>query len=213
MQLTKAAQTLLRAAAAGAMVALGAVTCLSVENGVVGALFFTMGLFVIVTSGFYLFTGKACYCLGKGPGYLLFLGGVWVGNLIGACGVAAVVSVTRIGSIAQRAQAICEVKLSDSPLSLFILAALCNMLIFIAVDGFANNPHEIGKYLSLFFGVAGFIICGYEHCVANMFYITLAGAWSGRAVACLAVVTAGNFAGSLVLPLIKAACMEEKALK
>lgn len=58
-------------------------------------------------------------------------------------------------------------------MSLFILGIFCNLLIFVAVDGFKENPHEIGKYLSLFFGVSVFIICGFEHCVADMFYFSL----------------------------------------
>ena len=97
----------------------------------------------------------------------------------------------------------CESKLNDSLLSIFILSVFCNFLIFIAVDGFRNNPHEVGKYLALFFGVMVFILCGFEHCVANMFYISMAGAWSGRALLFLLVNTAGNAAGGWILPLLR----------
>ena len=79
------------------------------------------------------------------------------------------------------------------------------MMIFIAVDGFKNNPHHIGKYLSLFLGVAAFILCSYEHCIANMFYFSAAGAWSIRALGYLGIMTLGNTLGGLVLPLLKKA--------
>ena len=51
------------------------------------------------------------------------------------------------------------------------LAVFCNVMIYIGVEGYRSNPHELGKYLALFFGVCVFILCGFEHCVANMYYI------------------------------------------
>ena len=76
-------------------------------------------------------------------------------------------------------------------------------MIYIAVDGFKNNPHEIGKYLALFFGVTVFVLCGFEHCVANMFYITVAGRWSVYALIFILVNTLGNAVGGLMLPVLK----------
>ena len=52
-------------------------------------------------------------------------------------------------------------------LGLFVLGILCNICIFIAVNGYANNPHQVGKYLALFLGVSVFILCGTEHSVAD----------------------------------------------
>ncbi|MDD6816304.1 MAG: formate/nitrite transporter family protein, partial [Firmicutes bacterium] len=76
-------------------------------------------------------------------------------------------------------------------------------LIFIGVDGYKNNPHEVGKYLALFFGVMVFILCGFEHCVANMFYISMAGMWSGKAFVFLLVNTLGNAVGGWIVPLLR----------
>ena len=88
-------------------------------------------------------------------------------------------------------------------IKLFFLGVLCNILIYIGVEGYRSNPHELGKYLSLFFGVMIFILCGAEHCVADMFFFWAAGAWSGRAVLCILVITAGNFCGGLLFPLLR----------
>ena len=52
--------------------------------------------------------------------------------------------------------------MNDDLLSIFILSIFCNILMFIAVDGFKNNPHEIGKYVGIFLGVTVFILCGFE---------------------------------------------------
>ena len=103
----------------------------------------------------------------------------------------------------ERAAAMCEVKFSDSLLSVFILAIFCNILIYIAVEGFARHPHQIGKYLSLFFGVTIFILCGFEHCVANMYYISMANAWSAKALVFILVNTLGNAVGGLLIPVMR----------
>ena len=102
-------------------------------------------------------------------------------------------------------------KLDDSLLSIFILAIFCNILIYVAVDGYRNNPHEIGKYIALFFGVTVFIICGFEHCVANMFYISLARMWSAEALIFILVNSLGNAVGGVLLPLAKT--LENRAVK
>ena len=48
-----------------------------------------------------------------------------------------------------------------------------------------------------------FILCGFEHCVANMFYFSVANAWSGKTVLYLLVMTLGNSCGGLILPLCR----------
>lgn len=187
---------------AGMCIAFGGTVFLSVENRVAGSALFTLGLFVVCTQGFNLFTGKACYVFDNNAEYAVELLFIWVGNLIGTGLVAGGIRLTRIVGIAQRAAELCAVKTGDSLLSLFILGIICNIFIYIAVEGYKNNPHEIGKYLALVFGVMGFILCGSEHCVADMFYFWLGG-WSIKSVIALLVITAGNMCGSVVFPLLK----------
>ena len=88
-------------------------------------------------------------------------------------------------------------------MSIFILAALCNIFIYIGVEGFKTIPHEVGKYVAMFLGVAVFILCSYEHCVANMFYFTVGGAWSVKAVGYLLWMTLGNAVGGVIFPLLR----------
>lgn len=199
-------KTLISAVLAGICIGIGGVVFLSLDDKLAGSFFFTTGLFVICTMGFHLFTGKVCYVLKNDMAYALGLPVIWIGNLIGTSFVAKLVSFTRISGISMKAAALCETKLSDSLISLFILGIFCNMLIYIAVEGYGTIPHETGKYLALFFGVMVFILCGYEHCVADMFYFSVADMWSSGAVMRLLVITLGNVVGGVAFPICRA-CM------
>lgn len=187
---------------AGVSISIGGTAFLSLENKVLGALCFTVGLFVVCTFGFSLFTGKVCYVFEKDKQYAIDLFIIWAGNFAGTWLTAQFLLFTRIApTLREKAAVLCETKLSDNLLSIFILAVFCNILIFIAVDGFNKNPHEAGKYLALFFGVMVFILCGFEHCVANMYYFSIAGMWSGKAFLYVIVMTLGNSLGGVIIPL------------
>lgn len=187
----------------GMCIALGGVAFLSLENRVMGALFFTVGLFTICTFGMCLFTGKVCYAFQRDSAYALALPVIWLGNLLGCVLTAALVGLTRIAPIAEKAAALCRTKQDDSLLSLFLLGVLCNIFIYIAVEGYNANPHTLGKYLSLFFGVMVFILCGFEHCVADMFYFSMAGIWSADTLLRLVVITLGNAVGGVIFPIAR----------
>lgn len=186
---------------AGVCIAIGGTVFLSLDNKVLGAFLFTAGLFTICTQGLHLFTGKVCYIFEKDKSYALDIPFIWLGNLAGTWGTAQMVRCTRIGAaLAEKAAGLCETKLGDSLISIFLLAIFCNILIYIAVEGFNKIPHEVGKYLALFFGVVVFILCGFEHCIADMFYFSMAGAWSSCAVVRLFVITMGNAVGGIIFP-------------
>ncbi|MBO8463898.1 MAG: formate/nitrite transporter family protein [Firmicutes bacterium] len=188
---------------AGVSISIGGTVFLSLDNKIVGSIFFSLGLFAVCTFGFNLFTGKVGYIFEQKPSYLLFLLQVWVGNLIGSLIVGYSLRLTRISGISEKAKALCDVKLGDSPLSIFILAIFCNILMFIAVDGFKTNQHEIGKYIGVFMCVIVFILCGFEHCVANMFYFSIAGVWNGHTILYLLIMTLGNACGGVLIPLAR----------
>ena len=197
-------KTFVYAILAGMSISIGGAVFLASDSKVVGAIFFTVGLFAVCTFGFNLFTGKVCYVFERDVSYAIDLPIIWLGNLCGAWATAALLGLTRAGAaMAEKAAGMAQTKLDDSLLSVFILAIFCNILIFIAVDGYNKNPHELGKYLSLLFGVVVFILCGFEHCVANMFYFSMAGAWSGKTLLTLLVMTAGNAVGGVLIPLLR----------
>ncbi len=187
---------------AGFSIGIGGIIFLAAENRVVGATLFTIGLFTVCTMGFNLYTGKVCYVFDNDRTYALRLPIIWLGNLAGTGFAAGCVRLSRNAGLAEKAQTICQTKLSDSLVSLFFLGLLCNILIYLAVEGYNRNPHELGKYLSLFFGVTVFILAGTEHCVADMFYFWMCG-WSGKAVLCILVITLGNSVGGVLFPLLR----------
>lgn len=200
---------------AGICIGLGGMVFLRVKDAftganVVGALLFTVGLFTICTRGYQLFTGKACYIFDNKPDYLLDLAVIWVGNLAGTTGFAYLLRATSLcggeGGIAAAAAAMVESKMAGGYLNLFLLAIACNILIFIAVNGFAKNPHELGKYLGLFLGVSVFILSGTEHSIADMFYWAVSGtlaAQPGKSLLCLIVISLGNVVGGVIFPLVE----------
>ena len=201
---------------AGFVITLGATAYLSLESTMAGALMFTVGLFAICSFGWNLFTGKVCYSFGKGPRYIGFLAVVWISNFAGAAAGGALIRLTRLEGVVARAQAVAATKLDDGLLSVFVLAIFCNVLIYIAVEGYRSIENSLGRYLAVFFGVTVFVVCGFEHCVANMYYFTAAGAWSGEAIVFILVNTLGNALGGLLVPALtllsrKCAALSQKS--
>ena len=191
----------LKAAAAGIPIGSGGAVYLTLENRVSVAVLFGVGLYTIVLNGLFLYTGKVGYLISAKDkkAYILQLIFTWLGNFAGTALAAAAISATRIRNLRRTAEVICKTKLADTPHSILILAVFCGILMYVAVDGF----REKGNPLILFFCVTVFILCGFDHCIANMFYFSLAGAWSLRAVIYLLLMTLGNSVGGILLPLVK----------
>ena len=96
-----------------------------------------------------------------------------------------------------------DIKLDYAWWKLIILGIFCGMFIYFAVEGFAKVNNKIGKYIILMLCVAGFIICGFEHCVADMFYFALAGVYTGKSLIAILFIIIGNSIGGLFVPLIR----------
>lgn len=193
----------LLAVLAGVSISIGGMVFLASGNRVVGSLMFCVGLFMVLTLDFNLFTGKVCYVLDNNWTYVLRLVVIWLGNLIGCVTTGYLFRVTRLVSYAESCSVLVQTKLDDNLLSLFILAIFCNILIYVAVDGFKNRKAPLGSYLSLIFGVSVFVLAGFEHCVADMFYVSFANMWSGRAILCIVMITLGNCVGGLLIPSVQ----------
>lgn len=193
-------KTFLTSVLAGFSIGLGGMIYLSVDNKIVGSALFSIGLFLVLTMGLSLFTGKVCYVLeGKIGKNIVNMLIIWIGNFIGSLILTSIIRNTRqCASLSDRATVLCEIKNSDSFLSLFLLGILCNIFIFIAVDEYKNNEHILGKYLAIILGVMGFILIGSEHCVADMFYYNMSGAYTLDIFLRLIVITIGNSVGGVL---------------
>lgn len=194
-------KTLLLAILAGLCIGLGGTVFLSVDNKVVGAALFSIGLLTILAFGFNLFTGKVGYALDNKPSYIGTLVLIWIGNLIGTGLMAFLVRFTRVyDALAPKVEDIVSTKLNDPPLSILLLAIGCGMCMFIAVDQY-KKQHNVVKALFVIFPVMVFILCSFEHCIANMFYFALAGSFTLNTLIYLIIMTVGNSIGGLLIPL------------
>lgn len=82
---------------AGISISIGGTVFLSLDDRILGAVFFTVGLFTVCTFGFDLFTGKVCYVFDRGLEYAAGLPFIWAGNFAGAWLTASAERLTRIG--------------------------------------------------------------------------------------------------------------------
>lgn len=190
---------------AGAFIAMGGVAFLSLNNKIVGAFMFSLGLFAVCTLKYNLFTGKVGYLFCNDvKTYLPWCLMVWVGNLVGSIIVAELVRLTRVApGLIEKSTKLVQVKADDTLISLFVLGIFCNIMVVHAVDQYLNNPHEIGKYLGIVMSIMVFILCGFEHCIADMFYIQMARMWNSQTIIALIVITLGNVLGGILIPTMR----------
>ena len=190
----------------GMLIGVGGCVSLSCDNKYIGSLLFSLGLFAIVQFGFGLYTGKVGYIPLRKPAYLLECLFTIIGNAIGTFLDAFLLQQTRIyPAIGEKAMASVETKLGDGYLSMFVLAIFCGILMFLAVDNARISRAEGGhieKTVGVIFCVMVFILCGFNHCIADMFYLFLTNRMGG-AGAYLPLVILGNSGGGMLLPLLK----------
>lgn len=184
------------------MIAIGGTVFLSIENKVIGASLFSIGLFGVLIYNLNLYTGKIGYLITNfNLKYIKELIITLIGNFIGACSVGFILRYTRIyDNIYEKALNLANIKLNDNILSIFILSIFCGLLMYYAVKGFKKQT-DFGKYLVVYLGVAVFILCGFEHCIANMYYFSVADIWSLKTLGYTGIMVLGNSLGSFIIPL------------
>ena len=195
----KYADFLIKGIYAGIMIGIGGCAFLSLDNNIAGSFFFSIGLLMICMYGMNLYTGKIGYILIKKLNYIYELLLSLLGNFIGTFLVARVLLLTRINLIQAKAIKMSFIKLNDSLLSIFILSVFCGMLMYIAVNNYKKASNEIGKYVGIFMCVMVFILCSFEHCVANMFYFSIANVWSFKTLLYMLIMVLGNSFGSVII--------------
>ena len=195
---------------AGFLIGMGGTVFLAQDNKALGSFLFAVGLFTIVVFQLHLFTGKIGYLPHQKPIYLIELAITWLGNLAGTFICATLVRNSRIyEGIAEKVQGMVQVKLDDSFVSLFILAIFCGFLMFIAVDTFKKQSGSTVKVIAIFVPVMVFILSGFEHVIADMYYFCLAQAWSGHCLMAVLVMTLGNSVGGMIIPVYQKLFLKE----
>lgn len=185
--------TLKKSIIGGFLIGFGGTVYLNMDNKIVAAFLFGLGLFTIINFELNLYTGKIGYLSKENWREILL---TLIGNFIGTNLFAFLVLQTRLaGKLKEVVAPAVELKLSDNLLSTFILAIFCGILMSIAVGTFKKLPSILGT-LAVFLCVAVFILAGFEHCVANMFFFALSSSPADYLLTLL-VAIAGNSLGGI----------------
>lgn len=227
---TDLASALVLAVMSGAFISLGATFMLVVKSDatlpfaatqLLGGFAFTLGLFLVLAAGAELFTGNCLMVMGPLSGrfswgkllssWLVVLAGNLAGALLASAAVlAAGVASANGGALGEAAIAVAEGKVALGWGTAFVRGVLCNMLVCLAVWVGHSASSVTDKFFSALLPVMGFMAAGFEHCVANMFFLPYAMMLQATGVASgsvdlagvlhnLSAATLGNLVGGVVL--------------
>lgn len=193
----------IKALLAGGAISLGGLAYICSQNRIVGSLLFSTGLFLILVWKLNLFTGKICLCFEEPKVPLLELVLTYVGNFLGCLLLGYLMRISVSAELVDSFRESFEVRLTNTPLEIILLGFFCNICIYAAVQGYLKLQRDWERVLSTFLGVSIFILCGFEHCIADIFYLTLCNLWSWNSLPFILCVTIGNILGGLTIPLIR----------
>ena len=190
---------------AGVLIAMGALFSMAAKQygPVVQGLCFSVGLFAVLCTGSKLFTGsmlgiEAVWRKQTSVSDMAVLWAtLWAFNLVGAVCVALMA-----WCMSFDATAIAHAKAMLPWHSLLIRAVLCNVMVCFAVWAFNHSEHTaVNALVASVLPVACFVVCGFEHSVADMLYMPLGWLQGSVSMAdCIRVVlmvTAGNMVGGI----------------
>jgi len=195
----------------GAMIAICATSSLtasvlSQDGRIVGALLFSLGMFVILAFEMKLFTGLIPKIPHTSPKSYWQLPVGLLGNLIGVYIVYLLVSQTYFADkIIMAGSSLISNKLSldNWALSSVSSGVLCGILITLSVLS-VDHSHKKGlsANVGVMFPIIVFVFCGFDHSIANMFYFYCLGEFSWKVIGYIALTILGNLIGGIILPLV-----------
>ena len=185
---------------AGLMVSIGCAVFLACDK-VVGAVLFSIALLVICFRGYSLYTGKIGFIpfSHKKQDFSVLLLGL-LGNAIGMIVFGLLISVA-LPNLKETAITICTAKLTQTWYQTLIRGLFCGVLMFIAVYVYKENK----SIVAILFAIPTFILCGFEHSVADIGYFAIANMFSLDVVLFIILVIIGNTIGSMILPYLSMA--------
>lgn len=200
-------KTLLLSILAGALIAVGGVVFLSCGNRYVGATAFSVGLFFICEFKFYLFTGKVGklvdYIRQRDGKSILDLPFIAAGNFLGCLLVSGIMHLTRVYSGLREADmTLVGNKLGDTWYSMLFLAFMCGIMIYLGVENFGRSGNDVSKVFGIIICVFVFIICSFEHSIADMFYFVFADSFTWKTFAWILIILLGNSLGGCFIPVV-----------
>lgn len=166
---------------AASSVAAHGVADVGLARSIAGAIF-PVGLMLVVFTGSELFTGNSLMIMAVIDKKITLLKMirnlvvVYFANFIGALIIDVLVFLSGQfdfsgGGLGAYTIKVALAKTSIAPVTAVISAILCNILVCLAIVLAGTAKDSIGRIFGIFFPIAAFVVCGFEHCVANMFYI------------------------------------------
>lgn len=151
---------------------------------VLGGVAFSLGLILVIVAGAELFTGNNLLVIAwvgrriSGARLLQNCAIVYIANLIGALGLAGLVALSGYAKMANGAVGRTAVSIAVAKCALpfgeaFFKGVLCNVLVCLAVWIAMAGRNVTDKILTVVFPITAFVACGFEHSVANMYFIPL----------------------------------------
>ena len=178
---------------AGAFIAFGAMFMTVVTTGsdalpwgvakLIGGLSFSLGLILVIVGGAELFTSDTLMIVAYASRRIsigsLLRAWVWVyiGNIIGAFGTAALVFLSgqhefSDGAVGKTALYVASTKAALPTDRVFFLAILCNVLVCLGVWMSYGAKSLSDKVVVVFLPAAAFVAAGFEHCIANLYFMS-----------------------------------------
>jgi formate transporter FocA len=184
-------KTLVLAVLAGAFIAFGAVffttvtTASTMSYGItrlIGGICFSLGLVLVIVGGAELFTGNNLIIMAWANKkvntiqILINWGLVYLGNFIGAMFIVFLMMMSKqylsaSGQVGIQTLNIAKAKCEMGFIQAFSLGILCNILVCLAVWLCYSSRSITGKIISIVFPITAFVTCGFEHSIANMYFI------------------------------------------
>ncbi len=173
----------------------------SILSRTIGSFFFSVALLCICYKKYSLYTGKIGYILEKhGKADLSVLLWGLFGNIIATVPVGLLMRYA-IPSMGTAADIVCAAKLSQDWWQTLVRGIFCGFLVYLAVTIFRM---EDKNYISaILIGIPTFILSGYEHSIADMFYFGAAGVLNADAIVFLALVVLGNSIGGVLMAALE----------
>ena len=180
---------------------------------VLGGVAFSLGLILVIVGGAELFTGNNLLVMAWADGKITTAeilrnwALVYASNAVGAIGLAVVVYLSRHAGMNEGEVGLAYLKIAAAKTALpfweaFFKGVLCNLLVCLAVWMALAGRSVTDKVFAIIFPISAFVAAGFEHSVANMYFIPLGIMLKGGAAAPagidLASLDWGGFAGNLM---------------
>jgi formate transporter len=189
----------IKAIMAGVFIGIAGLIYLSVDNKVLGAILFSFGLLMVVTKGYYLYTGKVGYAVPYEKGYFVILLKTLLGNMLGIVTVGVLFRFSGMDTVIEQANTILAGKLSYLWYETLILSIFCGMMMYVGVEGYRKMEIPLMKILIVIFAVVIFILAKFEHSIANMLYLAISTTFSAKGILYVSIWIIGNAIGGIVL--------------